>query len=101
MLGKRLLKAERFPDVAVEGLSLTGTPPEVIVHCRIGIAGKTVLLQVPASLNVGDERLTVNGELTLSHTELGLKRFRVMLGALQVAEGMTLKFRLRASRMMQ
>ena len=98
MLGKRLLKAERFPDVTVEGLSLTGTPPEVIVHCRIGIAGNAVLLQVPASLSVGHERLTVSGELSLSHTELGLKRFRVMLGALQVAEDMTLKFRLLASR---
>ena len=98
MLSSRVLDGDQFPTVTVAGLGLTGTLPEVMMSCRITVRGQPTMIQVPATLHVSDRLMTVHGELTLSHRQLGLKPFRVMLGALRVAQELKFTFRLQASR---
>ena len=98
MLSERVLNGEQFPLVTVQGLGLSGTLPDVVLRCRITILGQPVDVAVPATLSISAQRISVSGELTLSHSQLGLKPFSVMLGALQVAEEMTLRFRVQAER---
>ena len=96
MLSERVLNSEQFPLVTVQGLGLSGTLPDVVLRCRITILGRAVDVTIPATLSISAQRISVSGELTVSHSQLGLTPFSVMLGALQVAEEMTLRFRVQA-----
>ncbi len=98
MLGERVLGGTAFPRVTVQGMSLTGAPPEVVLNCRVLLRDAEVALAVPAVLVSGESDITVSGALVISHDQLGMTPFSVMLGALQVAEEMTVKFRIKATR---
>lgn len=95
MLSASLLDGTVYPEVRVTGSGMQdlgdGT---ATIEATIAIKGAAVTRTLPLELSEEDDRITVVGEMTLSHTELGLEPFSVMLGALQVAEEMTLKFRL-------
>ena len=45
---------------------------------------------------VNGDKLTATGEFELTHAELGMKPFSVMLGALQVADKMKFAYRIEA-----
>jgi hypothetical protein len=93
MLGGALLDAGRHPTITVQSLKVTvGPTPTATV--RIGIAGREATLSLPFVLERDDGRLTASGMVALRQSALGLTPFSVMLGALQVQDEFTLKFRL-------
>jgi hypothetical protein len=97
MLGPRLLDHQRFPTVRiVGGLAAAGesASTQVEIHIRESVAQKTV----PIDLSITDDRLTIQGDLEISHSELGLEPFSVMMGAIRVAEVMKLRFEISALR---
>lgn len=99
MLGSGLLDGERFPEIRVTGTDMKIEPDgTAALAATIAIKENVVNRIVPVTLTEGGDKLTATGELTLGHAELGLTPFSVMLGALQVGEEMTLKFRLVAER---
>lgn len=99
MLGSALLNGERFPEIRVTGSDMKIEPDgTATLAATIAIKDNVINRVVPVTFTESGDRLTAAGELTLSHAELGLTPFSVMLGALQVGEEMTLKFRLVAER---
>jgi polyisoprenoid-binding protein YceI len=98
LVSARVLDAAEFPAVHVAGRleDDAGESPQLDVF--LTVRDRTVELAVPITLAVNAESLLVAGEFTVTHAELGLDPYSVMLGALQVADPIDLKFRLRAIR---
>ena len=85
-------------------IKLTGTSGRVsdkktaTINVSVALLGRTIELAVPATLRQTGDELEVSGALKVSHAQLGLTPFSALLGALQVADKMNLKYRIRASR---
>ncbi len=98
MLGKRVLNADLYPVVTLTGTGPKGDGPEFILAFTIEILGDVVELQVPFTLRLDKDVLEASGAFQLSHSDLGMRPFSTMLGALRVADELNFKFRIRAQR---
>ncbi len=96
MLGRKVLDADDHPLIRVAG-TLTGVDPCALA-VRVELRGRGAEFTLPCRLEPQDEGLTASGEFSLSHEDLGLKRFKVMLGTLAVAERIDFSYRVRAVR---
>jgi polyisoprenoid-binding protein YceI len=96
LLGKRVLDAAEFPTVTLSGALGSVDPPSV--QCTLSFRGRPVQLSVPVELEVRGPTLRVSGSFSLSHEQLGLEPFSVLLGAIKVADQLDLKFRIEARR---
>lgn len=99
MLSATLLEAERYPDVklstvAVEGSSLAA----LTVTALVGVKDRQHEVRVPVAAVLDGEQLTASGEFKVKQTDLGLTPFSALMGALQVQDELTVKFKLVARR---
>ncbi len=95
MLGTELLDATSFPEVVVTGSleESTATPQlTVVVRLKDHAATRTV----PVSLSLQDGVVEVSGDFEMTHEELGLTPFSIMMGALRVSEEIRFQFRVTA-----
>ena len=98
MLGEQVLHAEQYPSIRVTSGGPIGEEEEATLSLSIYLLGRVVELSVPISLQITEDELAVSGEFRFSHEQLGMKPFSVMMGTLQVADEMDLKYRIRAQR---
>jgi len=99
MLGSELLRAKRYPVIKLKGTSgRVSNKRKATVNMSVELLGRTIKLAVPATLRRTGDELEVSGALKISHAQLGLTPFSALLGALQVADKMDLKYRIRARR---
>ncbi len=98
MLGDRVLDAAMYPVLRLSGTGPVGEAGKQMLHVRIELVGHSVELDLPTTVVVDDRGLEAQGEFDLNHSDLGLKPFSVMMGALQVAEKMSFSYRIRAER---
>jgi len=98
MLGKRVLNAEQYPIVKLAGTGYRDDKLEFVLELSIELLGSVVELQVPSTLRLDGDVLEVTGALRLSHSDLGMRPFTAMLGALRVADVIDFKYRIRAQR---
>jgi polyisoprenoid-binding protein YceI len=92
MLSPAVLNAAQFPLLTVQSMSLFGTPDALSVVAKITVRGRETTLTVPSVLRIEASKLTVSGSFELRQTELGITPYSLMLGALQVADTMRVKF---------
>lgn len=92
MLGDKLLQAEKFPSIHVRGTGPFGAAGSQTFKITVDLVGKSVDLTVPTEVTVDDSGVTAHGTFDLTHSELGLQPFSVMLGAIQVADKMTFSY---------
>jgi len=98
MLGEELLDAAHHPRMLIRSTRITaaGSPEAQVL---LSLAGRYVPLRVPFTLRqstAGEVR--AEGTLDIRQSELGLKPFSVMLGALQVQDRIQIRFRFVARR---
>ena len=98
MLGKRVLNAEQYPIVKLTGTGNRGDGAEFILKLSIELLGNAVDLQAPTTLRLDGDVLEVTGSLRLSHSDLGMRPFTAMLGALRVGDEIDFKYHIRAQR---
>jgi YceI-like domain len=94
MLGAALLDAERFPAITLTSVSVTQAPGKLVATLAVEVAGHESTLMVPFTLDASEGRLAASGTVVLRQSEMGLSPFSVMLGALQVQDELTVKFKL-------
>ena len=97
MLSAALLNADEFPVIAVRSVAGSGARggPDagaLTATVAISVAGHESTVDVPLTLHVDARRLSAVGSLEIRQSALGLTPFSLMLGALQVQDGMTIKF---------
>lgn len=98
MLGETLLDADRYPNITLTALAITGTRDEMQARTRVDVRDQSHELTIPVSVKYEGERVIATGEFPVKQTDLGLTPFSVMLGALQVQDEMKVKFRIVALR---
>ena len=99
MLGAAVLDAEEFPVITVKSVAAAGAQNgsgagALRATVAISVAGHVSKVDVPFTLHVDSRRLSATGSLELRQSALGLTPFRLMLGALQVEDAMTVKFQI-------
>jgi YceI-like domain len=108
MLSAAVLDAAEFPAITVRSVAVADPPgtegpgangaPEatrtMVASVTIGVAGHESTIDVPFALQMESGRLTATGTLELRQSALGLAPYSLMLGALQVQDQMTVKFKI-------
>ena len=99
MLGKRFLDADQYPTVRVKGRKgSSGQELESVLNLSVEFLGRVIELSVPVALRLKGDQLEASGAFRLTHDQLGMTPLSVMMGALQVADEMDVKYRVRAER---
>jgi hypothetical protein len=104
MLGASLLDAAEFPAIIVHGAAQSGAgqglagTATLTAKVAVNVAGHESTIDVPFTLKADSSRLLATGTLELRQTALGLTPYSLMLGALQVQDAMTIKFKIAARR---
>ena len=98
MLGDKLLQAEKFPSIHVRGVGPFGAAGSQTFRITVDLVGKSIDLTVPADVKVDDAGVTAHGTFEVTHSELGLQPFSVMLGAIQVADKMSFSYDIKAQK---
>jgi hypothetical protein len=104
MLSAALLDADRFPTITLSSITVTpaagiqgpGTqaPIKLVATLAVQVAGHACKLMVPFTLEISVGRISASGTAVLRQSDMGLTPISVMLGALQVQDELTVKFKL-------
>jgi hypothetical protein len=105
MLSAAVLDAVEFPVISLNGTAagaqVSGTQAsgarQLVATVAFRIAGHESTIDVPFLLDGDSRSLSASGSLQLRQSALGLTPYSLMLGALQVQDAITIKFRLVAS----
>ena len=98
MLGEKGTDAGRYPEVRVQSLAVTGTPPEMMVTARISLHGSSRDIEVLIELERNQGQIVASGHFVLRQKDFGIKPFSTALGTLNVKNELDVRFRLVATR---
>lgn len=94
MLSGALLDAERFPVMTLTSVAINrAADGNLAATLTIGVAGRESALVVPFTLQVLPQGLSAAGSVVVRQSDLGLTPFSAMLGALQVQDAITVRFK--------
>jgi hypothetical protein len=99
MLGPELLDADNNPQIILSALGLTADPAAadtVMAHIHASVRGAAHEFSAPVHYVRAGSSLTLTGQVRVRQSDLGLKPYSAMLGALQVQDEMLISFRLLA-----
>lgn len=88
MLTEGVLNGDVFPVISVNGTNLSGQGPDQHIDLSIEMLGRIVELTVPVNVEASGPELHITAQFRLTHEDLGMEPFSVMMGALQVANEM-------------
>jgi hypothetical protein len=102
MLSAAVLDADEFPVITINCVAVSGPnggpdSGSMIASVAISVAGHESKIDVPFTLQSDSSRLLAIGSLELRQSDLGLSPYSLMLGALQVQDAMTIKFKIVAA----
>lgn len=92
MLGEALLNAAAFPTISLASTGIAAVEGGLNAQVQVTVRDQTRTLSVPVRYEIKGGQLLATGELPLKQTELGLKPFSVMMGALEVKDDMKIQF---------
>lgn len=98
LLGESLLDAERYPGIELSSTVIEGTREAMQATVRVKVREQERDLHVPVAVTYEGDHLTAIGEFAVKQSELGLKPFSILGGALQVQDELKVKFSIRADR---
>jgi hypothetical protein len=96
MQSSALLDVDRYKVIAVRSISINGSEPNLTAILAITVADHESTISASFVVERKTGTLLATGTLKLRQSALGLAPFSVMMGALQVQDEMTVKFRLAA-----
>ncbi len=96
MQSAAVLDAADFPVVAVDSVAVTQAAGGMIATVAITLKGQVSRIDAPFELAGDSHTLSASGSVELRQSALGLVPFSIFLGALQVEDGLQLKFKITA-----
>jgi hypothetical protein len=108
MLSASVLDAAEFPAITVRSVAVTpprgaedrgaagvtGEARTFVASVAVDVAGHESTIEVPFAVQLDPSRVSASGTLELRQSALGLTPYSLMLGALQVQDAMTVKFKI-------
>jgi polyisoprenoid-binding protein YceI len=96
MLGPDVLDVARYPEIVVSSVgSLADTAPATL-HVRLLVRGAELEREVPVDARVTADAVTAKGTFTVQQSELGIKPFSIVGGAIAVADEVEIHFEMAA-----
>lgn len=92
MLSGPLLDGANYPEIRLRATDVVAAAQGYDVGVEITIKDQVRNVRVPMTVTHDAGVITASGEFALKQSELGLKPFSVMLGALQVLDEMRVQF---------
>lgn len=99
MLGEKLLNANEHSFVRANCSDVQTIDNNTTATCQFTVAETTVSLRIPIQIERTENLIQISGEVTLTHEQLGLTPFSAAGGAVRVADGMTVRYRIEAQRL--
>jgi hypothetical protein len=90
MQSTAVLDADEFPAITVSGVDVAQGTAAVAIN----VAGHESKIDVPFALRMDSGHLVASGSVELRQSALGMKPYSLMLGALQVQDALTVKFKI-------
>jgi hypothetical protein len=100
MLSAAVLDAAEFPAITVRSVAVASpqgaeaATRTMVASVTLGVAGHESTIDLPFTLQMESGRLSATGTFELRQSALGLTPYSLMLGALQVQDQMTVKFKI-------
>jgi polyisoprenoid-binding protein YceI len=94
MLREEVLDAEHFPTVQLQSIKMSGPLQSARIATLITIRNVSREVEVPAQIAQAANQLTASGQFDIKQTDFGIKPFSIGLGALEVVDQMTIRFRI-------
>jgi hypothetical protein len=105
MLGAAVLDAAEFPQITVRSVAISSPQVAIAAQDAAGPSGLTATLAVsvaghesridaPFNLQSDPQQVSATGTVQLRQTDLGMTPYSLMLGALQVQDMVTIKFKI-------
>jgi polyisoprenoid-binding protein YceI len=94
MLGADVLDAARYPTIRIESGTLLGPRWSPDVTARITVHGATSDLRFPAAVFEQPDSLTVIAAFRVLQSDLGMKPFSILGGAIRVRDAIDIRLRL-------
>lgn len=98
MLGEKLLHGDRFPTIRVRSSAIEGSLAEARIVTTVAIKGMEQTVTFPASIAQTDDTFFANGQVEITHEELGLSPFTAAGGALSVRDLLVVKYEIAGTR---
>jgi YceI-like domain len=99
MQGTAVLDAAEFPMLTINSIDAsvpqgTSGSGSMITRVAVNVAGHESKIDVPVTFRIDSNRLFATGSFEVRQSALGLTPYSLMLGALQVQDAMTIKFKI-------
>ncbi len=94
---EKLLDVDAHPDVRVTAVAEVAGAERPTLEVTIELQGATAVYELPVELTIGSETLSVNGQLTIRHSDFGMRPFRAAAGLLRVADEIDIHFEIVAA----
>jgi len=93
LLGEGLLNAAQYPTITLVSTALESPETGALsAQVQVTVRDQTRMIPVAFHYELSDGQLRATGEMHLKQSDLGLKPFSVMMGALEVKDDMQLRF---------
>lgn len=92
MLSEAVLNAEEYPTIRIVGTGPVVEGGSQSLEVTVELLGRSIPLSIPTEVEMNGDTLEASGSFRLTHEELGMKPFSVMLGALQVGEALDFEY---------
>jgi len=97
-----VLDADEFPLITVNSVAFSAPaaaagPDSMVATIAISVAGHESKIEVPFTAQWDSNHLSASGSSQIRQSALGLTPYSLMLGALQVQDAMTIKFKIVAA----
>jgi polyisoprenoid-binding protein YceI len=98
MLRAEVLDAERYPNVTLRSVRISGSPEAPQIVARITIKDASRDVELPAKVKLQGNQMSAQGEFDVLQTEFGIKPFSIGLGSLQVQDRLHIRYVIVAER---
>jgi polyisoprenoid-binding protein YceI len=88
MLGADCLDAQRYPEVSIQSVSVSGSEAKAEMTLRVTLHGTARDLKLPVTVTKDGDDLTASGDFEIKQSEFGITPFSALGGGLQVADAL-------------
>lgn len=96
MLGPDVLDVARYPEIVVSSVGSLADAAPATLHVRLLVRGAELEREVPVDASVTADAVTAKGSFTVRQSELGIKPFSIVGGAIAVADEVEIHFAMTA-----
>ncbi|HEX7027396.1 MAG TPA: YceI family protein, partial [Gammaproteobacteria bacterium] len=83
-----------YPNIHVVSVNVSGSGNTLEALVRMTVRGISADIKVPIQVQRKNRTIIIKGESVISQTELGIKPFSILMGAIAVQDEMTVQFEL-------